>query len=270
MPAKDPLAKDSVRNNHKSILALDEKLKQVLRRTRGMTYRFQLKWEQAVDLSTSGVPTVICLSKFSLMRPIFQARDDTGAMNEFIANTNKVRAGISGINYSIQIADTSMPVYTVSVFFVKLKRTAKEMVALGTSPGIFEGSDMVPEKDFSITPSLGVASRQFNMLNKNIFKILHHKRYVLGRRIAPLDAAGGTNASIVTNRHDTTVDKYFKLKHDKILKAPYGNGWLQIAGAEANQEIAGRPYIIIIPQNMTGHTGNATFLLQQVCTLKSL
>ena len=110
------------------------------------------------------------------------------------------------------------------------------------------------------------------MLNKNVFKILYHKRHVLGRKIAISPQAGQTTVQSVTSRRDTNVDKYFKLKHDKIYKAPYGNGWLLNAGAEVYQPIAGRPYMIIICQKIdgTGESGAPSFGFQQVVTLKTI
>lgn len=268
IPANDPTKKDTVRNNLKSILAVDDKLRSLASRLRGQYYRFQLKGQFGADLATDGTPTVICLSAFASFRPIFQARDDSGLMNKHITDVNKVRAGVSGINYSINIDDASMPMFSVSVFFVKLKKTAVHMVSNNT-PGTLEGQDLINEKDISVTPLTGNASKQFVMLNKNEFKILYHKRHILGRYTSPLFPTG-EDLVTVTNRRDTTIDKYYKLKHDKIYKAPYGNGWLSVAGAEPNQDIAGRPYMIIVPQNMTGNTGTASFLLQQVTTFKTL
>lgn len=268
MPAKDPVAKDSQKNNQKSILILDEKVSAIARKTRGSTYRFQMKWEQQSILSSTAVPLVICLSNFSNMRAIFQARDDSGGMNDFIERSNKVRAGISGLNYSISIDNATMPVFTVSVFIVKLKKTAKHMLDLNTA-GEFSGADLTTEKDYVRTPALGNANSQMIMLNKNVFKILYHKRHVLGSKISPLPLVGGVS---VTNRRDTIVDKYYKLKHDKIYKAPYGNGWLTYGGVQKNQETAGRPYLIIFPQDMSGgsYTGNATLGVQQVTTFKTI
>lgn len=248
-----------------SVSALDK-------RTRGSAYRFQMRQAVGVLLPTDATPLVISLSGMERFTPIFQAREDDGTINDYIQKVNKVRALISGINYNITINDTSQPIFSVTVFIVKLKKTAKHMVDAAPA-GILQGSNMVTEKDYVVTPTPGIAAEgQLVMLNKNIFKIIYHKRHVLGRRIATSGPAGTTNAVNVTNRKDTNVSKYFKLRHDKNFSAPYGNGWLTYAGDQIDQPIAGRPYMIICTSKIdnTGMTGAPSILLQQVMSLKTI
>ena len=264
-----------------SLSALTHKVKMLDSRTRNKVYKFQLKGEYSAPLSQAGSPSVFCLTNFNTMRPIFQARQDDGTMNPHLKACNKVKAGISGLNYSISINNVRTPVFAVSVFIVKLKRPAKRMVDSGTA-GIFQGADMIPEKDYCITPeSAEGATAQFVMLSKNLFKILYHRRHVMGRYISPLPQAttpATPTIKNVTNRRDTNVDKYFKLRHDKTYKSPYGNGWLDYAAREEFQTTAGRAYIIIVPQQLMGwpgppvvaEAGFITVRIQQVCTLTAL
>lgn len=256
----------------KTLSNLTREVSLLKKRTRGTTYRFQMRLEQTGVLPVSGVPYVISLSDFNLMRPIFQARQDDGTINPYIKDVNKVRAGISGINYSINIDSATAPMFTVTIFIVKLKRTAKLMIDSGTA-GVFNGVDMVTEKDYTITPGPLTANKaQLVMLNKNIFDIIYHKRHVLGAKIRASFPAGGTTSTFVTDRDDTTIDKYFKLRHDKIYKAPYGNGWLENVGSELVQPVAGRPYMIVFVSKIdgTGLAGAPTMSFQQVCTLKTI
>lgn len=265
-----------------SLSKLSQKVKMLDSRTRNKVYKFQLKGEYTVNLSQAGAPTVFSLTNFNSMRPIFEARKDDGTINDHLNMANKVKAGISGINYAISINDVVTPVFSVSIFIVKLKKTAKRMVDNAGS-GVFEGVDMVPEKDYCLTPeSTEVGTAQFVMLSKNLFRILYHRRHVMGRKITPNAPATGTGAdkiSSVSNRRDTNVDKYFKLRHDKTYRAPYGNGWLATIGRQEFQPIAGRAYIIIVPQMLTGdplpdppvaETGRIGVRIQQVCTLTAL
>ena len=141
LPATDPLSKKSVRNNQKSILALDSRIRSLASRLRGSAYRFQMRQEQLGVLPVTGVPYIISLSNFAPMRPIFQAREDDGTINDYLKNVNKVRAGVSGINYSINIADASQNIFTISIFIVKLKKAAKLMVDTGVA-GVLNGVDM--------------------------------------------------------------------------------------------------------------------------------
>lgn len=256
----------------KTLSHLTREVSLLKKRTRGSSYRFQMRQEHTVLLPVTGIPFVISLSDFNVMRPIFQARMDDGTINQHIRLVNKVRAGISGINYSINIDSATAYMFTVTIFIVKLKRTAKLMIDSGIA-GVFNGVDMVTEKDYTITPGPLTNNRaQLVMLNKNIFDIIYHKRHVLGAKIRASPPAGGTTLTFVTNRSDTNIDKYFKLRHDKIYKAAYGNGWLENAGAELIQPIAGRPYMIIFVSKIdgTGLAGAPTLSFQQVVTLKTI
>ncbi len=257
-----------------TLAKLTQKVSNLDRRTKGGAYRFQMRKQVGVLLPTDATPLVISLSGMERFNPIFQAREDDGSINDYVQKVNKVRLGISGINYNITINDVSQAMFSVSIFIVKLKRTALTMVNAAPQ-GVLVGANLVTEKDYTVTPGPGTnAEAQLVMINKNVFKILYHKRHVLGRRIAASSSAGApiVPANLVTNRKDTNVSKYYRLRHDKIFKAPYGNGWLLNGGDEIKQTIAGRPYMLIFTSRLDsgGALGAPSFVLQQVMTLKTI
>lgn len=256
-----------------TLARLTQKVSNLDRRTKGGAYRFQMRQHVGQLLPTDATPLVISLSGMERFNPIFQAREDDGTINDYVQKVNKVRLGISGINYNITINNVQQGMFSVTIFIVKLKRTALTMVNAAPQ-GVLVGANLVTEKDYTVTPGPGDnAEAQMVMINKNVFKILYHKRHVMGRRISTVGPAGGAAAgNLVTNRKDTNVSKYYRLRHDKILKAPYGNGWLLNAGDQIKQTIAGRPYMLIFTSKIDsgGQLGAASFVLQQVMTLKTI
>ena len=267
--------KEKAKKQATSLVNLSMKVSQLAKRTRGGKYRFQLKNEQYGSITNDGTPFVIPLSDFATMSPIFQARNSAGGLNTYLTGINKFRALFSRINFALSIQNASVPIFTCTVFFVKLHRTAKPMLDAPPDYLVLNGRDLVPEKDICYTPADGQTNRgQICLLNRNVFKILYAKRFVLGWAISPVAPAGSVSPPMtVTNREDTTVDTSFKLIHNKDYKAAYGQGALLAGtvGAEEHQPIAGRPYMIVCPQkwNTLPNPGLMSCTVQQVCTLET-
>ncbi len=267
--------KEKSKKQATSLLALSMRVSQLAKRTRGGKYRFQLKNEVYGSITNDGTPFVVSLSDFAVMSPIFQARNSAGGLNTLLTAVNKFRALYSRINFALNIYNSSVPIFTCTLFFVKLHRTAKPMLDAAPDFLILKGRDLIPEKDITYTPPDGSVNRgQICLLNRNVFKILYAKRFVLGSKISTIAPAGSVAPpEWVHNRDDTTVDSSFKLLHNKDYKAGYGQGALLpgTVGAESFQPVAGRPYMILCPQkwNTTPNPGNMTFSLQQVCTLET-